>query len=254
MRPFEAVVIVYLVFFAVAALFARVAAPKRRTIAFGAASMAVAIYLVARAFPLELRLWLPFLYIAIGYWLPVPLVPPARGGTVEAWLKDTDAVVRPKIGGLPRPLASGLELGYLACFPLVPVSFGVVWAAGSPAEVARYWLGVLIAGYACYITLPWLVSRPPHLLEDSAADAGLGAVTRLNRLVLGGVSHRLNTFPSGHVAVSVAAAIGAAKVWPEAGVVLGVVAAAVAVGAVVGRYHYVADVVVGAAIGVAASL
>ena len=97
------------------------------------------------------------------------------------------------------------------------------------------------------------MSRPPRLLEESVANAALTAVTRLNRFVLGRVSHRLNTFPSGHVAVSVAAALGAAKVWPAAGVVLGVVAAAVAVGAVVGRYHYVADVVLGAVIGVAAS-
>jgi hypothetical protein len=254
MRPFEAVVIVYLAFFAVAAPFARVAAPKRAATAFGAVGMSIAIYIVARVFPLELRLWLPFLYIAIGYWIPVPLVPPARGGPFEAWLRDTDAAVRLRVDGLPRSLAAGLELGYLACFPLVPVSFAAVWAAGSPADVARYWLGVLIAGYACYITLPWLVSRPPRLLEDSAADAALSAVTRLNRLVLGRVSHRLNTFPSGHVAVSVAAAIGAATVWPAAGIMLGVVAAAVAVGAVVGRYHYFADVVFGAAIGLIASL
>jgi hypothetical protein len=254
MRPFEAVVIVYLAFFAVAALFAPVAAPKRAATALGAASMSIAIYVVARTLPLEIRLWLPFLYIAIGYWIPVPLVPPARGGTFEAWLRDTDAAVRLQVGGLSRSLASGLELGYLACFPLVPVSFAAVWAAGSPADVAGYWLGVLIAGYACYITLPWLVSRPPRLLDDSAADAAPGAITRVNRLVLGRVSHRLNTFPSGHVAVSVAAAIGVAKVWPAAGVVLGAVATAVAVGAVVGRYHYFADVAFGAAIGVIASL
>ena len=128
-----------------------------------------------------------------------------------------------------------------------------MWTAGGPGDVAHYWLGVLIAGYACYITLPWLVSRPPRLLGDSVANAARTTVTRLNRFVLGRVSHRLNTFPSGHVAVSVAAALGAAKVWPAAGVMLGVVAAAVAVGAVGGRYHDFADVVLGAVVGVAAS-
>ena len=86
MRPFEAVVIAYLAFFAVAALFARVAARVRVATAFGTTSLAVAIYIMARAFPLELRLCLPFLYIAIGYWIPVPLVPPARGGAFEEWL------------------------------------------------------------------------------------------------------------------------------------------------------------------------
>jgi hypothetical protein len=253
MRPFEAVVIGYLAFFGVAALFSRVAVRTRVTIALSAASMAAAIYIAAQAFPLELRLWLPFLYIAIGYWIPVPLVPAARGGAFEAWLSHTDTAVRRTVNRAPRWLASGLELGYLACFPLVPVSFATVWTAGASGDVARYWLGVLIAGYACYITLPWLVSRPPRLLEDGVANAALSPVTRLNRFVLGRVSHRLNTFPSGHVAVSVAAAVGAARVWPAAGVVLGVVAAAVAVGAVVGRYHYLADVALGTAVGVAAS-
>jgi membrane-associated phospholipid phosphatase len=253
MRPFEAVVIGYLAFFAVTALFSPVATRTRVAITLSAVSMAAAIYIVARAFPLEVRLWLPFLYIAIGYWIPVPLVPPARGGAFEAWLRHTDMAVRRTVNRVPRWLASGLELGYLACFPLVPVSFATVWTAGGPADVARYWLGVLVAGYSCYITLPWLVSRPPRLLEASVADVALTDVTRLNRFVLERVSHRLNTFPSGHVAVSVAAALGAAKVWPAAGVMLGVVAAAVAVGAVVGHYHYFADVVLGAVVGVAAS-
>ena len=146
-----------------------------------------------------------------------------------------------KVGCVPRWLTPELELGYLACFPLVPISFAAVWTAGSPADVARYWLAVLVAGYACYITLPWLVSRPPRLIEESCVDVALTDITRLNRFVLGRVSHRLNTFPSGHVAVSVAAAISVGKVWPAAGVVLGAVAAAVAVDAVAGRYHYVAD-------------
>ena len=70
------------------------------------------------------------------------------------------------------------------------------------------------------------MSRPPRLIEPSVEDAPLTDVTRLNVFVLGRVSHHLNTFPSGHVAVSVAAA-RRGQVWPAAGVVLGVVAAVV---------------------------
>jgi hypothetical protein len=94
MRPFEAVVIGYLAFFSVAALFSPVASRTRVSVALSAVSMAAAIYIVARVFPLEVRLCLPFLYIAIGYWIPVPLVPPARGGAFEAWLRHTDMAVR----------------------------------------------------------------------------------------------------------------------------------------------------------------
>ena len=48
-----------------------------------------------------------------------------------------------------------------------PLSIAVVWVAGSHEDVARFWMAVLIAGYGCYITLPWLVSRPPRLLEGA---------------------------------------------------------------------------------------
>ena len=39
--------------------------------------------------------------------------------------------------------------------------------------------------------------------------------------------------------------IAAARVWPAAGMVLGIVAAGVSVGAASGRYHYVIDVLLG---------
>ena len=68
--------------------------------------------------------------------------------------------------------------------------------------------------------------------------------------VLDRASHGLNTFPSGHVAVSVAASLSVWPVSPAAAIVFGVTSAGVAVGAVVGRYHYVPDVVIGAAVGV----
>jgi membrane-associated phospholipid phosphatase len=71
--------------------------------------------------------------------------------------------------------------------------------------------------------------------------------------VLGRVSHHLNTFPSGHVAVSVAAAIAAGRVVPIAGVVLGVIAAGVTLGAVTGRYHFALDAVLGVGLGVIVS-
>jgi hypothetical protein len=254
MQPFEALVVSYLIFLAAVSPFARVPARTRLATAIAAASMALAVLVVARTLPLEVRLCVPFLYVAFGYWLPVPLVPVDRGGSFEAWLRRTDLTVWRMVGPVPRWLASALEIGYLACFPLVPISFAAVWIAGSPADIARYWLGVLVSAYACYVTLPWLVSRPPRLIERSVAGDALSAISRLNQTVMGRVSHQLNTFPSGHVAVSVAAAIEVGKVWPGAGMVLGVVAGVVAIGAFVGRYHYFADVLAGAVVGAAASV
>jgi membrane-associated phospholipid phosphatase len=125
--------------------------------------------------------------------------------------------------------------------------------AGSKEDVARFWMAVLLAGYGCYITLPWLVSRPPRLLEGAPAPAEPSNVSRANVFVLGRVSHHLNTFPSGHVAVTMAAAFAAGAVAPVPGLVLGVFATGVALGAVAGRYHYVIDVMIGVVLGIAAS-
>lgn len=64
----------------------------------------------------------------------------------------------------------------------------------------------------------------------------------------------MNTFPSGHVAVSAACALSVARIWPQAGAALGVLAAAVAIGAAAGRYHFIVDVLLGAVVGVAAAI
>ena len=62
------------------------------------------------------------------------------------------------------------------------------------------------------------------------------------------VSHGFNTFPSGHVAVSISCALGAADVNVAMGGVVSAVAVAITAGAVAGRYHFVIDVVLGAAV------
>jgi membrane-associated phospholipid phosphatase len=251
MFPFEGLVIAYLAFFALVAPFTRVERRRRTRTAIAAASAAFAVFIASRVLPIEARLWLPFLYIVLGYWIPVPLVPSDGEGAFERWLRRTDAAVR-RGAAIPRWLASAAELGYLACFPIVPAAFAVAWRAGSPVDVVRFWMAILVAGLICYGTLPWLVSRPPRLIERDAADREPTRVTRANVAVLGRVSHHMNTFPSGHVAVSVAAAISVGRIWPAAGVVLGVIAAAVAFGAVVGRYHFVVDVMLGAGLGIVA--
>src|SRR5262245_49330844 len=253
MLPFEQLVVAYLTFFSIAAIFAHGERPRRTGTALVAASLTIAVYGASRALPIAARLWLPFLYIPLGYWIPVPLVPPRRGGAFEAWLIRTDAALRGAVDAMPRWLAYSAEIGYLFCFPIIPIAFAVVRVAGSQAEIARFWTAVLAAAYACYIPLPWLVSRPPRLIERDTAGAAPTAVRRANAFVLGRVSHHLNTFPSGHVAVSVAAAIAAGRVVPIAGVVLGVIAAGVALGAVTGRYHFVVDAALGVGVGVIVS-
>ena len=215
---------------------------------------AIGVIVAASTLSEPMRLWLPFLYIAIGYWLPVPLVTSRGGGRFEVWLNSSDEAIRKQARPMPRWLAHVAELGYLTCFPLVPISFAAVSAAGSPDDVARFWTAALAAGFACYGTLPWLVSAPPRIAQPARAPSPAAPLARTNVSILRFVSHGLNTFPSGHVAVSVACALSVARVWPAAGAALGVVAAAVAVGAAAGRYHFIIDVALGAMLGTVAAL
>jgi hypothetical protein len=219
---------------------------RARPAVLGAAGgMAALAALAATAAPPAIRAWLPHLYLVAGYWIPalaVRQVPRERSGRFERWLVRSDDWIRPRLPSLPGGVATVCEAAYLMCYPLVPLSFAVVWWRGAAGDVTRFWFPVLLAGYACYGTLPWLLSRPPRALPPAAATTRLRA---LNAFVLGRVSHQWNTFPSGHVAVSCAAAWGAWHVMPVAGAALGAIAAGVAIGAAAGRYHYVIDVAAG---------
>ena len=214
-----------------------------------AAILAGAIVALARVLDADVRLWLGHLYLIAGYWLPALLVTrsPQR---FEAWLLSTEKAWN--LSPVARPFtvrASALaELAYLCCYPVVPAAFLIVYLNGPSAQVDRFWTSVLAAGYLCYISLPWLVSRPPRALEG--AGVGASRVRRLNLHVLGRLSHGWNTFPSGHVAVAFAAAISVTMSAPRLGIGFLILAVGILIGSVTGRYHYAIDAVIGAIVGV----
>jgi hypothetical protein len=248
MFTFEVVAVGY--FVALAALSAFTGAPLRRAAGIGAAALMVAGGIIAgtRVLPGGARLWLAHGYLVAGYWLPALLVarPPAA---FEAWLRRTE-VIRVEPNGL---FSRGAELAYLCCYPLIPVAFLVTYMNGSIQEVSRFWTALFGAGFLCYGSLPWLVSRPPRSVEANERNDGarVSVLRRVNLRVLARLSHGWNTFPSGHVAVAFAAALSTMAVLPWAGIVFAVVAIGVAVGSSVGRYHYTADAVAGIVVGVA---
>jgi membrane-associated phospholipid phosphatase len=239
MFAFEWLTVLYAASAGVVALVRR--GPHYR-LAAAVASATVMLVLLAASAPPALRWLAPNLYLIAGYWLPALLVPSTRDAAAvthfERWLADSDETLRPRLPSASPAVLAASEIAYLACYPLVPLSAALAWWGGGVDRLPRFWLAVLLSGFACYVSLPWLVSRPP----PTAARMGVG---RLNTLVLARVSHRWTTFPSGHVAVSWGAAIALLRVWPAAGAVVAVVALGVTVGAAAGRYHYVIDVLLG---------
>ena len=220
--------------------------PRRRYAAVCAAFAVTLVIVACLTMPWAARAWLAHAYLLLGYWLPALLTPVPTSDGFQRWLAATDARLRSADGGrLPAWVTHWLELSYLLCYPIVPISFSIVWARGTAEDVVRFWVAVLSAGFVCYGTLPWTAAWPPRLVSRSA-HRGLAAV---NVRLLQRVSHGFNTFPSGHVAVAVAASMAVATVSPAAGAIVGIVAASIAMAAAIGGYHYVVDVIAGVLVG-----
>jgi membrane-associated phospholipid phosphatase len=140
-------------------------------------------------------------------------------------------------------------LSYAGVYPLVPIALAVHLAYVANADASTFWTVVLVTDYICFGTMPWIQARPPRAIEPDAPWRS--RVRPFNRGLLHAASIQVNTFPSGHAAEAFAAAllvIGA----PTALVALMFVAAiAVSAGAVLGRYHYALDAILGWAVAVA---
>jgi membrane-associated phospholipid phosphatase len=245
MLTFETLAAGYFVAVALASPFS--GALVRRFVPISVVALLAAGGVVIGAFllPPAARGWLAHAYLAAGYWLPALLVS-RQPGAFERWLRRTEPASALNVWSRGHVA----EFAYLCCYPLVPAAFAVVYLCGTIADVDRFWTTVLGAGFICYITLPWLVSRPPRLVEPPRTDTS--RVRRANLQVLDRFSHGWNTFPSGHVAVAASAALSAHVVAPRADLVFMIVAAGVAVGAVRGRYHYIIDALIGIVVGTAA--
>jgi hypothetical protein len=219
-----------------------------RALSWAAAGLALVVSVPL--IPIAVRVWFPMVYLIFGYWLPALFVPMPLDPHFERWLVTADRKLLAGREGrrVPRSLVPLLELAYLLCYPMVPAGLAFTIARGNVHDIERFWTTVLLAGFACYATLPWTASRPPRIARDELAS-GVAAV---NAYVLGRASHQLTTFPSGHAAVATAVALSVWSISSVAGLGFAIVAAAVAVAAVTGRYHFLIDVVAGVPVGVVA--
>jgi membrane-associated phospholipid phosphatase len=68
----------------------------------------------------------------------------------------------------------------------------------------------------------------------------------MNLYILRHASIHLNTFPSAHVAATIGASLVLMRWVPVVGVLFLLISLSIAAGAVLGRYHYALDVILGA--------
>ena len=189
----------------------------------------------------------PLVSLLAAYWTPAMLVS-AHSPAVERrlvafdsrWLRGRDLALATRA---PRWLVESLELAYLFCYPLIPAGWMCLHVFGGACDEERYWAAVMFAAALCYGALPWLPTRPPRTTEPERVCRS--TIRRLNILALGRAGIQLNTFPSGHVATAFAAALVVFSALPLTGSLLMLVALAITIGSVVGRYHYAADALAG---------
>ena len=233
-----------------------IAALRPRRCVHRPAAVAVSVLLIigvvgsANVLPVSGRLWLGLAYLAAGYWLPALLRSGDPDGRFTHWLITTDAWF-PCLGPVPSWFAHAADVCYLLCYFMVPAGYAAIASRGTLDDQERFWTAVLASGFACYATLPWLVSLPPRRLARGEGEPR--PVSSLNLALLQRVSHGYNTFPSGHAAVSTAVAMATVSV-PWVSAACAVVAFGVAIGAVIGRHHFKIDVLVGIATGVVATV
>jgi membrane-associated phospholipid phosphatase len=170
---------------------------------------------------------------------------------IEERLLAFDRRLMPRTAGTSGTSRTGLglalEVAYLFCYPLVPLGLVALYAAGQRSHVAGFWLVVLIATYLCYAITPFVPAYPPRDLAGSQPPpAQTGKARIFNRWILKHGSIHAISFPSAHVASSFAVALALLHYAPWLGLVFLFIAVWISLGAVVGRYHYALDVLLGA--------
>ena len=194
---------------------------------------------------LVLKHWIwPPAVLLVAYWTSGLLfvAPNVSQERALCWLDDRLAI-RDVSRRTPRAVAEVLEAAYAGVYLLIPLALLINFRYSPSPDPGTFWSVVLITDFVCFGVLPWVQTRPPRALED--AEPWASSLRRFNLRVLGATSIQVNTFPSGHAAEGLAAAL--LVLAAPAGIVFAMLFAALAVsaGAVLGRYHYLADALAG---------
>jgi len=253
-RPPGAIAIAYFFYLAVAATMQRLPMARRARVAAASLSMVALVWNAAVNVTSPLRDWLPAAYVLVGYYITGWLFV-APSPRLESWLVAWDRRVlgdpATRFARWPRAFVAYLEIVYMLCFLIVPAGFAALVLAGHSARADRYWTMVLTAELGAFAPLTVFQTRPPWALEPKPMLTD-PAVHHAASQMVQHLTTRANTFPSGHVAGSLAVALAVAPALPFAGAVFGLLAVSIGVACVVGRYHYVMDVAGGALLAVAA--
>ncbi len=145
-----------------------------------------------------------------------------------------------------------LSFTYLAYYPMIPAFLIFLFLKGDYDNIARGLAAICLTFFASYLLFfLYPIEGPRYYFEGQYASAIHGPVFRqlVEFIQMHGSVHG-GCMPSTHVAVAVVVNIFCLKYYRRAGIFLLIINTGMALGTFYGRYHYVSDVVVGAAIGI----
>jgi membrane-associated phospholipid phosphatase len=247
MRPWITVSTSFFAYIALCAIVRPRVPARRRLIVIAGAAAGVALCVAAGLWLVApvLHDWIfPSVALLAAYWVSGLLfVAPMQRAEAVLAAVDRDLRIDRVAASLPLWLAELLETAYLSVYPLVPLALILHRSLAARPDTNRFWTVILTTDFICFGCLPWMQTRPPRAL--TGAVPWRSRVRAVNLNVLETASVRVNTFPSGHAAEAMAAALLVSDT--TAPVFGGMVLCAVLVtaGAVLGRYHYFVDAFAG---------
>jgi hypothetical protein len=134
------------------------------------------------------------------------------------------------------------EIAYFLCYPMVPGAVATLYALDLTSRIDFFWTIVLAPTFLCHLIVSFYQSLPPWKYRNLTVE---GFSRKMNFLVIRHASIQINTFPSAHVAASMAVAFAMMHLSLIAGLVFLFIGLSITIATVVGRYHYAADAVWG---------
>ena len=249
-RPWEGASGVFFVYILIVAALLPALPRGGRLRAAALSSAGLALTLASRLLETHpvLHAWfIPPVLLLLAYWASGALfVAPMPRVEHTLMAIDRRFGIRKMAERAPVVLVELLELAYAGVYPLIPIALALHLEWTPSPSAAAFWTVVLVTDYVCFATLPWIQARPPRAIEPGAPWQS--RVRPFNRWLLHSASIQMNTFPSGHAAEAMAAALLVTGAPPLAVATMFLAALAVSAGAVFGRYHYALDALLGWAV------
>lgn len=189
----------------------------------------------------------PFLYIELR-WIIEGAGRPHADALVASWEaglfpSDPSASLATRWPSLA--VSELLHVCYLSYYAIVYVPPALLWLRGRRREFADTVLALVVVYSLCFVTYTLFPVDGPRFVHGPSS-APLGPIRAMVVQLLASGSSRGTAFPSSHVAAALVAAVCALRFQRGVGVVVAVLTAGLALGAVYGGYHYAVDVLVGA--------